>query len=403
MHAFRIGRIGGIELRVDPSWLIIFLLLTWSLGTMFGSWHPQWGLTLSVMLGALAALLFFASVLLHEISHCVVALAYGIPVRDITLHLFGGLANIEEEPPSPKAEFWMAIVGPATSFLIAFAASTAGTMLFMLDAGGDVSVRALESYRQFGPATTLLLWLGTANLIVALFNMLPGLPLDGGRVLRATLWAATGNVRKATRWSAIIGQLIGWLLVFSGILMAFGTKIPLLGQGFGPGVWTALIGWFLRGAAVQAFQSAVLQDLLEGARAGDVMRRRGAWIHASATLRSVIDDVFLGREDQAVPVFDGPTLVGMLSVDDVRRVSSETRDRALVRSAMTPLEKVTAGSATMPLFEALRIIQKKGGAPLPLVDAGRLVGMLHESDIARWIDLHATTDIRGTGHATRTA
>ncbi|NUP04807.1 MAG: site-2 protease family protein [Polyangiaceae bacterium] len=391
MHAFRLGRIGGIELRVDPSWILIFLLLTWSLGAMFGSWHPQWGMSLSLALGGIAALSFFASVLLHEVAHCLVALAYGIPVRDITLHLFGGLASIERDPPSAKAEFWMAIAGPAVSFAIAFIASVAGTSLFMVSADGDATLKHLEVYRQFGPFTTLLLWLGTANLIVGLFNLLPGLPLDGGRVLRAGLWAITGNVRRATRWAALSGQLIGWVLVFAGILMVFGTQVPLLGRGFGPGLWTALIGWFLRGAAVQSFSSAVLQDLLEGVHARDLMRRNGPWVRADLPVVSLVNDAFLRREERSYPVFEGDRFVGVVSIEDVRDVPVAERDTMLVGQIMTARERVSAVAPDTPLYEALRAMRQAEGNEVPVIEGEQLVGVLHDADVGRWLELHAET------------
>jgi len=386
-----VGKVGGIELRIDASWVLIFLLLTWSLGAMFGSWHPQWGFGQSLALGGAAALLFFASVLLHEVAHCLVAIAYGIPVRDITLHLFGGLASIEEDPPSPKAEFWMAIVGPAVSLAVAFVASTAGTALFMVHSGNGVSFGSADMYGQFGPLTTLLFWLGTANFVVALFNLLPGLPLDGGRVLRATLWAVTGNVRSATRWAAMAGQLIGWLLVFAGILMAFGSHVPLLGRGFGAGLWTALIGWFLRGAAAQTFQQAILQDILEGVRASSLMRRDGPWISSDLTVKDVVDDVFLRRDDGAYPVFDhSGAFVGLLTLDDVRKVPEAARLTTPVGAAMTPLERLPTASPDMPVFDALRKMRRAGLAELPVHDGRRLVGMLFDTDIGRWIELHQT-------------
>lgn len=405
MAAFRLGKVGGIELRIDASWILIFVLLTWSLGAMFGSWHPDWGLAGSFALGAVASLTFFASVLMHEVAHCLVARAYGIPVRDITLHLFGGLASIERDPPSPKAEFWMAIAGPAVSFAVAIVSTIAGTSLYSMGAPATGDMTNPEIFRQFGPATTLLLWLGTANLIVGLFNLLPGLPLDGGRVLRAGLWAITGNMRTATRWAALGGQMIGWMLVFSGILMIFGGHVPILGSGLGPGLWTALIGWFLRGAAVQSFTSAVLQDVLSGVHARDVMRTTGPWVNADTTVRTLADEAFVRSEDRAYPVFDGDHFAGVVTVAAVRKVPVSERDTLIAKDVMTSRERLTVVGSDEALFEALRAMRRAETNVIPIVDGGRLVGMLHDSDVGRWLELHADTRgrVRPTQSATGTA
>lgn len=243
---FRVFRIFGIDIRVDWSWLIILGLVTWNLSTIFGNAHPDWSSALTWGLGLVAALLFFGSVLAHELAHSLVAKAQGIPVEDVTLFLFGGVSDIEEEPKSAGGEFLMAILGPVTSFIV-------GGLLLLLggvvgsarEAGGD----AMQLMSQLSPLTTMVLWLGAINIILGLFNLIPGFPLDGGRVLRSIVWAITGSFRTATVVAAGAGEVIAVLMIIAGGLMIFGVRIPILGTGFANGIWLALIGWFLHSGA----------------------------------------------------------------------------------------------------------------------------------------------------------
>jgi Zn-dependent protease len=201
---FGVGKVFGISIRVDWSWLFIFALTTWNLGSAFGELHPDWGPALSWGVATAAALLFFGSVLLHELAHSLVARARGIPVRSITLFMFGGVSNIQREPHSPGAEFWMAIVGPLTSLILGGALTVVATL-----GVGPLQV-VVSSPRQavaaLGPLVTLLGWLGSINFTLGLFNLIPGFPLDGGRMLRSLLWAASDDLRRATRWASWVGQ-----------------------------------------------------------------------------------------------------------------------------------------------------------------------------------------------------
>jgi Zn-dependent protease len=204
-NGLRIGRLFGINIFVDWSWLLIFSLVTWNLATGFALVHPTWGAGLNWVLAIIAAQLFFMSVLAHELAHSLVARAQNIPVRNITLFLFGGVSNIQQEPRSPRAEFVMAIVGPITSIVIGVvcllvAAISAAGGILLPAAGAMAAIRAAMA--SLDPLTTLLLWLGPINILLGIFNMVPGFPLDGGRVLRAILWGLTGNFRTATRWAS---------------------------------------------------------------------------------------------------------------------------------------------------------------------------------------------------------
>lgn len=245
---FRISRIFGIEIRVAWSWLIILGLVTWNLSSVFGNAHPDWGVGLQWGLGFLAALLLFGSVLTHELAHSLVAKSRGIPVDDITLFVFGGAADIEREPESAGGEFLMAIVGPVTSLILG------GLLLFFAGAASSVREAQGDTARlisQLAPFTTLVFWLGSINIVLGLFNLIPGFPLDGGRVLRSIVWAITGNLRTATIVAAGVGVIIAWLMIIGGGLMIFGVRIPIFGTGFSNGLWLALIGWFLHSGAIR--------------------------------------------------------------------------------------------------------------------------------------------------------
>jgi Zn-dependent protease len=251
MNAFRIGRLLGIDIRVDWGWVFIALLMTWNLTTVFSQWHATWPFPESVGVAALASLLFFGCVLLHELAHSAVAMRFGLRVRNITLFLLGGVSNIEHEPSSATAEFSMAVVGPLTSVAVGvFLVLLAGVM-------SPVAVRNLDvqaTMARLGPLATLLAWLGPINIVIGVFNLIPAFPLDGGRVLRAILWGLSGDLRFATVAASAVGQMIGWFFILTGIAMTFGARIPLLGAGVGNGLWLAFVGWFIHSASSQAYR-----------------------------------------------------------------------------------------------------------------------------------------------------
>lgn len=319
-------------------------------------------------------------------AHSLVARMYGIPVRDITLHMFGGVSNIEKEPPTPGAEFLMAIVGPLASVGLGVSLMVGGAMIANLGAP-DVETPA-DLVARMGPITTLVMWLGPVNVMVGLFNLIPGFPLDGGRVLRAILWKATGSLRSATRWSTAIGQMVGWALIATGALMAIGVTIPFFGRGIGGGIWLALIGFFLRNAAVQQQNGAALAEELGDARVADLMRTGGPWTDASVPLDTLIHRFAVG-EERAMPVFDGGRFAGIVSITDVRRAGSSPYVTA--RDVMTPLERLTVTTPDTPVVDALRAFGSAGASELPVVVDGALVGMLFDRDIARWLEVRGAT------------
>jgi len=389
---FSIGRIFGINIRIDWSWLFIFFLVTWNLGTVFGQAHAGWGPTLVWGMAIVAAFLFFASVLAHELAHSLVARTQGVPVRSITLFLFGGVSDIQREPDSPRDEFVMAIVGPLTSIVLGgllawLAGASAGPLR-------DTMTNPTATIARLSPLTTLLLWLGSINVILGIFNLTPGFPLDGGRVLRSILWAATGNLRRATRWASWIGQAIAWLMIIGGISMAFGAQIPFFGTGLTSGLWLAFIGWFLNSASVQSYQQVVVHDILEGVAVERMMRTDPPTCLPDCSVNRLVHEHIMRTDDQAFPVLDDGRLVGLVTLEDVRKVSRHAWDTTTVSEIMTPADQLTVVTPGEDAAEALNKLVQRDVRQLPVLRDGQLVGLLRRRDIIKWLQLQAQT-IRG--------
>jgi Zn-dependent protease len=383
---FRVGRIFGIDIRLDWSWLLILLLVIWNLSTTFGDVHRNWGMGLVWGTAIVAALLFFGSVLAHELAHSLVAKARGIPVQSITLFLFGGVSNIQREPESPGGEFVMAILGPITSLvlggvLLAVAAASSGVQIMPSD--------TTQILKQMSPLLTMVVWLGSINVILGVFNLIPGFPLDGGRVLRSILWAVTDNLRQATRWAAWVGQVIAWLMIVAGIAMTFGVQIPFFGTGLGSGLWLAFIGWFLNSASVQSYQQLVIHDVLEGVPVSRIMRVNPPACEPRCTVGRLVHDHIMGTDDHAFPILEEGRLVGLVTLEDVRRVGHDAWDGTAVRDIMTPAEKLIVTSPDEGAAQALEKLGSNDIRQLPVMRDGELVGLLRRQDIIKWLQLHA--------------
>jgi Zn-dependent protease/CBS domain-containing protein len=385
MRAFRIGRIFGIDLRVDWSWVFIFVLLTWNLVAVFSRWHSNWSTLEALSVAGTASLVFFGCVLLHELAHSIVAMRYGLRVRSITLFLFGGVSNIEHEPPSAKAEFFTAIVGPITSIGIGmgFLLLTSLVMsVSMADAEG-----AWSAVAQLGPLATLLAWLGPINIMIGFFNLVPGFPLDGGRVLRSVLWKITGDFRTATRWASATGQTIGWLFIAGGIAMTFGAHLPFFGTGLVSGLWLAFIGWFLHGAAGQAATRLALDDALAGMTVEQLMQRHGPIATPELTVAALVHEHLVPGDDRALPVVQDGLLVGLVSISDVRTLHPDQWASAPVGSIMRRVDVLSVATPQQPLAKAFEQLAQQDIDQLPVVVSGQLVGMLRRRDVTRWLEL----------------
>ncbi len=385
-NTLRIGQIFGIEIDIDWSWLFIFFLIAWNLGTVFGQLHPEWGGALVWFTAVAAALLFFVSVLLHELAHSLVALSQGVPVSSITLFLFGGVSDIQREPPSPRAEFLITIVGPITSFVI-------GLVLLLLAgvSANPVDTMAGSSNALIGlsPQATGLLWLGSINILLAVFNLIPGFPLDGGRVLRSILWAITGDLRRATRWASGAGQIVAWLFIFAGIMMVFGAQIPLLGSGLINGLWLAFIGWFLNSAALQSYRQVAVHDMLHGVPVARVMRSNPPTVPSTVSISTLVHDYVMSTDDHAFPVVDDGKLMGIVTLEDIRSVTRNTWDTHTVQQIMTPADKLVIAAPEDDAADALDKLADQDVRQLPVVREGQLVGLLRQHDILKWLHLQS--------------
>jgi Zn-dependent protease/predicted transcriptional regulator len=384
---FRIGRLFGIDVRIDWGLFLVFWLVTFNLGAgLFPRWHPEWNFLLTWSVAVASAVLFFASVLAHELSHALVARAHGIPVRDITLLIFGGVTSLEREPPSPRSEFFMAVVGPLTSFAIGFVAWLIGSAF--LGRAVDLVASPELALRKLGPVATLLLWLGPINMMLGLFNLIPGFPLDGGRVLRATLWALLGDLRAATRYASGVGRVVGWLFIFVGVSMMFGLRFPLLGGGFINGLWIAFIGWFLNNAAMASYQQVVVRDVLQGVPVAAVMRTETPTVDPNLSVEALVERYFMGTDQRAFPVVVGEQLVGIVCLQDLRRVPREQWVEARVHQIMTPASELTVATPGEQTSEALQKLSVRDVEQIPVVEGGRLRGVLRRRDILRWLEIH---------------
>lgn len=383
--SFKIGRLFGIQLAIDWSWIFIFTLMTWNLSMVFTHWHPNWSAILTVAVAILASLLFFASVLLHELAHSLVAMAYGLRVSSITLFLFGGVSNIEREPPSPGAEFLTAIVGPATSVALGITALFFGTLFTGAVVADVTDPQSLAA--SLNPLSTLLLWLGPVNILVGIFNLIPGFPLDGGRILRAVLWSITGDLRTSTRTACGVGQAIGWTFIILGIAMSFGARVPFFGSGLGGGLWLAFIGWFLNGAAAQSYERVVLEDVLANVPVWRLMRAHGTVVPAEITLTAAATDFFMKTDEQAFPVMMDGKFGGLLTLRDLRKVPQDKWGETTVAEVMTPMSQLATVSAEDSASEALMKMMQLDVSQLPVTQDERLIGLLRRRDVARWIEL----------------
>jgi Zn-dependent protease/CBS domain-containing protein len=330
-----------------------------------------------------AGVLFFASVLAHELAHSLVSRRFGIEVRRITLFLFGGVAEICEEPGEPRAEFLIAIAGPITSVVIGVLSTTIGVQL----AGEELALRLVDEQEAalaaLSPAATLFLWLGPVNILLGVFNMMPGFPLDGGRVLRALVWWMTGDLRLATRIASESGRLFGWFLMIMGVLQA-------LSGGLVQGLWLVLIGWFLSNAASASYRQLVLKDALNGITARNIMRSHFEVVPAQMRLAEFIDEHLLQSAQQLWPVVEDDAFVGLLTLREVRQVKREDRPVMTVGQIMnTGLSALSIhpdldATTTMAALDAQQ-------SPLAVVEGGRVIGLISQMDAAKWLLLSQDT------------
>jgi Zn-dependent protease len=361
--SFRIARIAGVDLRLHYSWLIIAALITFSLGNHFRALHMDWS-TPTIWLSALiTGLLFFVGLIAHEMSHAMVARSRGLPIRKITLFLLGGVAQIEREAPTAGTEFWMAIAGPAMSVLFGFVC-----LGLALTAGWRWGQMPQV------PLTSVLVWLGYINLMLAAFNLIPGFPMDGGRILRAFIWWVTGNAQKATLVAVRIGQAFGWLFIAWGLWQLFS------GRGFGS-LWIALIGWFLLQSSSATLANSLAQSGLKGLTTGQLMSKDCVTIGQNLDLQSFVDSYLLGTGNRCYIVVDGNRLLGIITPNEVRVVDRRKWPDTTVAQAMLPFSQLHTISPETPALDALNTMASEDVNQLPVVDHGKFIGVLNRSNV----------------------
>jgi Zn-dependent protease/predicted transcriptional regulator len=366
----KIGRILGIPIYLHPSWFIIFALITFSLATQFASQHPHWTQSQHWILGILTSLLFFCSVVFHELAHSVIAQHYRIPVVSITLFVFGGVARIGKEPASAKQEFNIAVAGPVSSYILA--------------AGFWLLTRVFPSREMLG---ALAGWLAQINLALATFNLVPGFPLDGGRILRAIVWGVTGDYTRATRFASRGGQLLAYVLILTGIWQS-------LTGSFVGGLWLAFIGWFLLTAAQESYAQVAIRGALRGLRADDIMSRELPIIGRDISLEEYGHEVLrTGRRCHLV-VTDGE-LMGLMSVHVLNRVPHENWASTSVQAAMIPREQIHWTAPEEPVLSLLERMQNEDINQMPVVTAGQVVGLVSRESILRVVQTHAEVGLTG--------
>ena len=369
----RLGRVAGIPIGLHWSWLFFFVLITWSLGVSF----PQ---TFAGVEGAsawaaagLTAVLFLLSVLGHELAHALVALARGVPVRGITVFILGGVAEIEQDADRPLDEFLITVVGPLSSLVIGLGF---GGLAWL---GRDVPLL-------YAVCATM----AAVNLSLALFNLLPGFPLDGGRIFRALVWGWTHDFVRASRLAARVGQVIGWGMVLLGLAQTF-----LWQQGLG-GLWTAGIGWFLSSMAQSSYQQALLLQALRDVRVDRVMRDRFAWVYAGTRVQDAVSQYFSHTPEPGLPVVRDGALVGLVTLAQVRALEPGRWAGAPVEAVMTPRERVPTVAPGDTAVQLLQVMQRRQAGEVPVLQEGRLVGLVTEEDLLHFVQAQ---DRRARGQA----
>jgi Zn-dependent protease/CBS domain-containing protein len=368
--SFKIARVAGIDIGIHYTWLFAFLLIAWSLAVgFFPSTFAGFDATTYWILGVAGALGLFISVLFHELSHSLVALARGMTVSSITLFIFGGVSNLQGEAKQPRDEFLVSIVGPVSSFLLA------------------VVFWALEQplSTSNSPVAAILGYLAFVNLMLGIFNLVPGFPLDGGRVLRSVVWGLSGSLFRATQIASYAGQAIGFLLIFWGLSRLFG------GEFLG-GLWTAFIGWFLNNAAEATRHQQAVEEHLRGIGVAQVMNPQPPLVDPGLSVHDFVFEHVLRRGERAVLVGRAGNLLGIASITDAKRVPQSAWATTAIGQIMThpPLRTVPAAAQ---LSDALKLLVDNGLNQVPVVDNGRVLGMLSRADVLQFLQFREELDL----------
>ena len=361
--SLKLGRIAGMDIGLHYSWIIIAFLLTGSFIGYFHDTNPQWNGRVVWSVSILIALLFFFSIVLHELAHALVAKWYGMPVRTITLFALGGVANIEREAATPVAEFWMGIAGPMMSGVLGWACAALASLV------GTRTVPALLS-----PPAAVLVSLSSLNFMLAVFNMIPGFPLDGGRILRALLWWMYADSDRATRQAARVGQGVALGLFAFGVWQFLGS------EGI-EGIWVALLGWFLLDASTASYAQVEVLGGLRGLRVADVMSSGCPTVPAELSVQQFADEYVLKRGERCVVVQEQGAVSGLITAADLKHLERSRWPDLTVGAVKRPLHQLQAVSPETPVVQALETMGREDINQLPVMSAGRMQGLLSRSQI----------------------
>lgn len=373
--SIRLFSILGFEVRIDLSWLILALLVTWTLAEgVFPNAYEGFTAPLYWWMGALGAIGLFASILFHEFSHSLVARRFGLPMKGITLFIFGGVAEMDDEPPGPKAEFLMAIAGPASSVVL-------GAVFYVIAALTAGSAALV-------PAAAVLGYLALINWVLAVFNLIPAFPLDGGRVLRAGLWHWKKDLRRATRTASQFGRGFGLFLILFGIMNV------IMGNMIG-GIWQFMIGMFLRSAAEMSYQQVLLRGNLAGETVERFMSREPVTAPPSISVQKLVDDYVYRYHFKMFPVHGDGRLLGCVSTRRIREVPQEEWDRRTVGEILDGCSEENSVAPGMDAMKAFSLMGRTGKSRLMVIDKGRLIGVVSLKDITRHLSLKMELEENG--------
>lgn len=371
---FRIFKLLGFQVWIDWSWFILALLITWSLAThYFPSRYDEIELNTTTRwgMGAVGTIGIFVSIVLHELGHSVVARRFGMQMRGITLFIFGGVAEMSDEPPNATAEFYVAIAGPIVSIFI-------GTCLLMFTLLGTSTGWAI-------PVVGVTGWVGWMNFVLVIFNMVPAFPLDGGRVLRAVLWHRKGDLRRATQISSGIGGMFGTALIILGVLSF------IWGNVIG-GIWWVVLGLFLRTAAIASYKHVLIRDALEGELVERFMSRSPIAVPSDISIRQLIDEYFYQYYHKMYPVVDSGTLSGCVSIADIKSIPKDEWEVRTVRDIAKRCTDENTADPTDDVMHVFAKLNRSGVSRLLVVDHAKLVGVLSLKDIMRFLSLKTDLD-----------
>jgi len=367
----KLGRIAGISVGLHYSWFIIALLITLSLAGHFRTVTPRWSSTVVWSAAIVTGVLFFVALLLHELAHSLLAKARGLRVRAITLFALGGVSQIESEASDAKSEFWIAIVGPLTSLAIGLVCLWIARLTGWLP-GTEPRV----------PAIAVLLWLGYINMMLAAFNMIPGYPLDGGRVLRALIWWITRSADRSTQLASQVGQAVAFIFIFLGLYRFF------LGANFG-GLWLAFIGWFLLDASRSSYAQVALMTGLRGRPVADIMERDCPTVEGHLTLKDFVDEYLLRTGRRCFIVVQNHNVSGLITPHEIKQVDRERWPLTSVQSVMRHLDQVRSVTPDTLAIQALEIMTREDINQLPVLSNGHLEGVFSRGHVLRFLQTHA--------------